>query len=60
MELKPLGIAGAWVATSPVRADERGSFREWFKSDDILAATGIDFSTGTQKAYFRTGMEFVQ
>jgi dTDP-4-dehydrorhamnose 3,5-epimerase len=45
MELKPLGIAGAWVATSPVRADERGSFREWFKSDDILAATGIDFST---------------
>jgi dTDP-4-dehydrorhamnose 3,5-epimerase len=44
MELKPLGIEGAWLATSPVWADERGSFREWFKSADILAATGIDFA----------------
>ena len=44
MELKPLGIEGAWLATSPVWADERGSFREWFKSADILAATGLDFS----------------
>lgn len=44
MELKPLGIKGAWVATSPVRTDNRGSFREWFKSADILAATGLDFS----------------
>jgi len=44
MELKPLGIEGAWLATSPVWADERGSFREWFKSADIKAATGLDFS----------------
>jgi dTDP-4-dehydrorhamnose 3,5-epimerase len=44
MELKPLGIEGAWLVKSPVWADERGSFREWFKSADILAATGIDFS----------------
>ena len=44
MELKPLGIEGAWLATSPVWADERGSFREWFKSEEVLAATGLDFS----------------
>ena len=44
MELKPLGIEGAWLATSPVWADERGSFREWFKSADILTTTGLDFS----------------
>ena len=44
MELTPLGIEGAWLATSPVWADERGSFREWFKASDIRVATGIDFS----------------
>ena len=44
MELKPLGIEGAWLAESPVWSDERGFFREWFKSGDIKAATGIDFS----------------
>jgi len=44
MELKPLGIEGAWIAESPVWSDERGFFREWFKSGDIKAATGIDFS----------------
>ena len=44
MELTPLGIDGAWVAESPVWSDERGFFREWFKSADVLAATGINFS----------------
>jgi dTDP-4-dehydrorhamnose 3,5-epimerase len=44
MELRPLGIEGAWLATSSVWKDERGSFREWFKSADILDATGLDFS----------------
>lgn len=43
MELIPLSIQGAWVATSPVWSDDRGFFREWFKSADILAATGADF-----------------
>jgi len=43
MELTPLEIEGAWLATSPVWVDERGSFREWFKSAEVLAATGIDF-----------------
>jgi len=48
MELTLLGIEGAWVATSPVWSDDRGFFREWFKSADLLAATGIDF--GVQQA----------
>jgi dTDP-4-dehydrorhamnose 3,5-epimerase len=44
MKLTPLGIDGAWVAESPVWSDERGFFREWFKSEALLAATGINFS----------------
>jgi len=44
MELVPLEIEGAWLATSPTWADDRGSFREWFKASDIKNATGIDFS----------------
>jgi dTDP-4-dehydrorhamnose 3,5-epimerase len=43
MELTPLGIDGAWVADSPVWSDDRGFFREWFKSADVKNATGRDF-----------------
>ena len=43
MKLTPLGIDGAWLAESPVWSDERGYFREWFKSEDVKAATGRDF-----------------
>ena len=43
MKLTPLGIDGAWVAESPVWSDDRGFFREWFKSEDVMAATGKDF-----------------
>jgi dTDP-4-dehydrorhamnose 3,5-epimerase len=43
MELKPLGIEGAWLAESPVWSDDRGFFREWFKSTDVKNATGRDF-----------------
>lgn len=43
MKLTPLGIDGAWVAESPVWSDERGFFREWFKSKDVKAATGREF-----------------
>jgi dTDP-4-dehydrorhamnose 3,5-epimerase len=43
MELTPLGIEGAWVAESPVWSDDRGFFREWFKSEDIEKATGKKF-----------------
>ena len=44
MEITPLGIEGAWLATSPVLKDERGHFREWFKHQEILTKSGIDFS----------------
>lgn len=44
MELTPLGIEGAWLAESEVWSDERGFFREWFKAEDVLSATGINFS----------------
>jgi dTDP-4-dehydrorhamnose 3,5-epimerase len=43
MELTPLGIDGAWLAESPIWSDNRGFFREWFKSTDIKQATGRDF-----------------
>ena len=44
MELTPLGIEGAWLAESPVWDDNRGHFREWFKREEVLSKTGIDFS----------------
>jgi dTDP-4-dehydrorhamnose 3,5-epimerase len=44
MKLTPLGFDGAWLAESPVWSDPRGFFREWFKSEDIFAGTGINFS----------------
>jgi dTDP-4-dehydrorhamnose 3,5-epimerase len=43
MELTPLGIDGVWLAESPVWSDSRGFFREWFKSEDVRAATGREF-----------------
>ena len=44
MELTRLGIEGAWLAESPIWNDNRGHFREWFKRDEVLSRTGIDFS----------------
>jgi dTDP-4-dehydrorhamnose 3,5-epimerase len=43
MELTPLGIEGAWLAASPVWSDDRGFFREWFKSESVKQALGRDF-----------------
>ncbi len=43
MELTPLGIEGVWLAESSVWSDDRGFFREWFKSADVKNATGRDF-----------------
>jgi dTDP-4-dehydrorhamnose 3,5-epimerase len=43
MELMPLGIKGVWLAESPVWSDDRGFFREWFKSADVKDATGREF-----------------
>lgn len=50
MELTPLGIDGVWLAESPVWSDNRGFFREWFKSEDVKAAIGSDF--GIEQANF--------
>jgi len=44
MKFTPLGIEGAWLAESPVWKDERGSFQEWFKSEEVFEATGFKFS----------------
>jgi len=43
MELTPLGIDGVWLAESHVWSDDRGFFREWFKSADVMNSTGRDF-----------------
>jgi dTDP-4-dehydrorhamnose 3,5-epimerase len=43
MKLTQLGIDGAWIADSPVWSDDRGFFREWFRSEDVKAATGREF-----------------
>jgi dTDP-4-dehydrorhamnose 3,5-epimerase len=44
MKFTPLGIEGAWLVESSVWEDERGSFQEWFKSEEVLEATGFKFS----------------
>lgn len=36
MKVTPLVIAGAWLIESPVYPDERGIFREWFKSEALM------------------------
>ena len=43
MKLTALRIDGAWLAESPVWSDDRGFFREWFKSEDVESATRRDF-----------------
>jgi dTDP-4-dehydrorhamnose 3,5-epimerase len=43
MKITPLEIEGVWVAESPIWSDDRGFFREWFKSEEIKNATGRDF-----------------
>lgn len=42
MKLIELSIPGLYVLESPVWADDRGSFREWFKDEDFRDA-GVDF-----------------
>jgi dTDP-4-dehydrorhamnose 3,5-epimerase len=43
MKLTPLEINGAWLIESPVFRDERGLFREWFKSEAAEEFTGRKF-----------------
>ena len=44
MDLTPLNIQGAWLAESPLRKDDRGIFREWFKREEIELKTKFEFS----------------
>jgi dTDP-4-dehydrorhamnose 3,5-epimerase len=44
MELIPLGIEGAWLAESPIWSDERGFFREWFKTENVNQEVGHNFN----------------
>ncbi len=44
MDLKPLSIEGVWLAEAQVWSDERGFFREWFKSADVEKTTGRSFA----------------
>jgi dTDP-4-dehydrorhamnose 3,5-epimerase len=44
MQLSQLKIEGVWLAESPVWRDDRGFFREWFKSEAFETATGRKFS----------------
>jgi dTDP-4-dehydrorhamnose 3,5-epimerase len=43
VSLNALPIPGAWVIESAVFPDDRGYFREWFRSDE-LAAAGAGFA----------------
>ena len=43
MEIEELEIKGAWIARSPIHKDDRGYFREWFKSGEIEIALGRSF-----------------
>ena len=44
MNIQELAIKGAFVAESRLFTDERGFFREWFKSEEIKNETGRDFA----------------
>lgn len=49
MTLERLSISGAYVSTHRVFPDERGSFREWFKANEIAS---IDASFSVQQANY--------
>ena len=44
MKFEKLAIEGAWLARSAFHRDERGSFREWFKAEEIRDATSREFA----------------
>ena len=37
-------IPDAWIVESQKYDDSRGSFREWFKENEILESTGLNFN----------------
>lgn len=44
MKIEKLGIEGLWLGRSPILTDNRGNFREWFKSAEISEITGKEFN----------------
>ncbi len=40
-----MNIAGAWSVTPKVHGDDRGSFAEWFRADQLEDATGFRFAS---------------
>ena len=43
MKVTPLGIDGSWLLESPIHPDDRGVFREWFKSASFKDTELPDF-----------------
>jgi dTDP-4-dehydrorhamnose 3,5-epimerase len=43
MEFERLPIEGSWIARTAIHGDARGTFREWFRADEIFEATGRRF-----------------
>ncbi len=43
IQVRPMSIAGAWIIESPLHRDERGFFREWFRSSALSEKIGRDF-----------------
>jgi dTDP-4-dehydrorhamnose 3,5-epimerase len=46
--MEPLGIDGAWVFTPRIHRDDRGSFLEWFRGDELAGHIGhrLDIAQG--------------
>ena len=38
--MEPLGIEGAWVLNPQIHRDDRGSFLEWYRGDELAACLG--------------------
>lgn len=43
-KLTPLSIEGAWLFQSPSHGDDRGFFREWFRSSVVSETLGREFN----------------
>jgi dTDP-4-dehydrorhamnose 3,5-epimerase len=56
MTLDKLSISGAYLSTHKVFPDERGVFREWFRSEEILT---IDAQFSVQQANYSNSKQWV-
>lgn len=43
MKISPLAVPDAWLCAPDLHGDERGMFLEWFRGDELAAATGRRF-----------------